>query len=278
MADASMFELGARNPLQSVALLWRHRQLVRERTGRESARRYRGAVWGALWRLRAPLLLLAVYAFVFGGVFQVRWGGVGDNKAMFAAVLFCGVGVFGLFADVLNRSSLLVLDNVNYVKKVVFPLEILSYVAVLAATLNLGFSLLVLLVFIGFSIGVPPLTLIALPLILLPFLFMLVGLSWIVAALGVYFRDLAQLTGLITTAMMFLSPVFYPITAVPEAYRHLLWINPMTHVVEMFRGVLIFGNWPSLVELFLWWMIAALILTIGYRLFRRLRAGFADVL
>lgn len=273
-----MAEITARNPLQAVLLAWRHRQLVSEMTRREIARRYRGSVLGAIWLLLGPLLMLAVYAFVFGVVFQVRWGGVGDSKAMFAAVLFCGVSVFGLFADVLNRSPVLILDNVNYVKKVVFPLEILSYVAVLAASLNFGFSLLVLLVFIGFSIGVPPLSLIALPLVLLPFLFSVVGLSWMVAALGVYLRDLAQLTGLITTAMMFLSPVFYPITAVPENYRHLLWLNPMTHVVEMFRGVLIFGRWPQPGELALWWLVSGIVLVLGFALFRRLRAGFADVL
>lgn len=273
-----MAELAPASPLQALALLWRHRQLVSEMTRREIARRHRGSVLGALWLLLGPLLMLAVYAFVFGVVFQVRWGAVGDSKAMFAAVLFCGVSVFGLFADVLNRSSLLVLDNVNYVKKVVFPLEILSCVAVLAGTFHFGFSLLVLLLFVASSIGMPPLSVLALPLVLLPFLLVLVGLSWVVAALGVYLRDLAQLTGLLTTAMMFLSPVFYPITAVPEAYRHLLWINPMTHVVEMFRGVLIFGRWPGPGELVLWWLIAALVLALGYRLFRRLRAGFADVL
>lgn len=273
-----MAETVASRTLRPLTQAWRHRQLLQEMTRREIARRYRGSALGALWLLLAPLLMLAVYAFVFGVVFQVRWGGVGDSKAMFAAVLFCGVSVFALFADVLNRSPVLILDNVNYVKKVVFPLEVLSYVGVLAATLHFGFALIVLMVFIGFSLGVPPLSMLALPLLLVPYLLMLVGLSWVVAALGVYLRDVAQITGLITTAMMFLSPVFYPITAVPESYRYLLWLNPMTHVVEAFRGVLIFGHWPSPAELALWWLVAAVALAIGHAVFRRLRAGFADVL
>lgn len=273
-----MAEAALSRTLRPLSLAWQHRQLLLEMSRREVARRYRGSVLGAVWLLLAPLLMLTVYAFVFGVVFQVRWGGVGDSKTMFAAVLFCGVSVFGLFADVLNRSPVLILDNVNYVKKVVFPLEILSYVAVLAATLHFFFSLAVLLLFVAFSIGVPPPSALALPLLLLPFLLVLVGLSWILAALGVYLRDLAQLTGLITTAMMFLSPVFYPITAVPESYRYLLWLNPMTHVVEAFRAVLIHGQWPTLAEMALWWMAAALALSLGHAVFRRLRAGFADVL
>ncbi|NMG56050.1 ABC transporter permease [Aromatoleum aromaticum] len=273
-----MTEAASVRVLRPVGLAWRHRELLREMTRREIVRRYRGSALGAIWLVLAPLLMLAVYAFVFGVVFQVRWGGVGDSKAMFAAVLFCGVSVFSLFADVLNRSPMLILENVNYVKKVVFPLEILSYVAVLAACLHFAFSLVVLLVFVGVSMGVPPLSVVALPLVLLPFLLVLVGLSWLVAALGVFLRDVAQVTGFITTAMMFLSPVFYPITAVPESYRHLLWLNPMTHVVEMFRGILIFGRWPAWQELLLWWLVAAGALLIGHAVFRRLRSGFADVL
>lgn len=273
-----MAEVTLARTLTPLALAWKHRQLLLEMSRREVTRRYRGSVLGAVWLLLAPLLMLAVYAFVFGVVFQVRWGGAGDDKTMFAAVLFCGVSVFALFADVLARSPLLILDNVNYVKKVVFPLEILSYVAVLAATLQFFFSLLVLLVFIAVSIGMPPPSALALPLLLLPFLLVLVGLSWILAALGVYLRDVAQVTGFITTAMMFLSPVFYPITAVPESYRHLLWLNPMTHVVEAFRALLIHGQWPSPTEVALWWLVAALALAFGHAVFRRLRGGFADVL
>lgn len=273
MADSGRLRI-----LRPLLLAWQHRQLLRELSRREITRRYRGSVLGAVWLLLAPLLMLAVYAFVFGVVFQVRWGNAGDDKAMFAAVLFCGVAVFGLFADVLNRSPQLILDNVSYVKKVVFPLEILSYVAVLAAALNFLFALVVLLGFVAVGIGLPPLSALVLPVLLLPFLLALVGLSWMLAALGVYLRDINQVTGFVTTAMMFLSPVFYPITAVPESYRSLLWLNPITHVVEMFRAVLIFGQWPTLGAIAQFWVLAVLILGAGYALFGRLRTGFADVL
>ena len=264
--------------LYPLQLAWRHRRLLQEMTRREIARRYRGSALGALWLVLAPLLMLAVYAFVFGVVFQVRWGGVGDSKAMFAAVLFCGVSVFAVFADVLNRSPMLIIENTNYVKKVVFPLEILSFVAVLAASLHFLFSLVVLLFFTTVSMGWPPASVLALPLVLVPFLLVLVGLSWIVAAFGVFLRDVAQVTGFITTALMFLSPVFYPITAVPEAYRTLLWLNPMSHVVEMLRAVVLFGQWPSVSEVALWWGVAMAVLWAGHAVFRRLRSGFADVL
>ena len=272
--DHGMLEL----MLRPVRVAWRHRQLLTEMTRREVVRRYRGSLLGGLWLVLAPLLMLAVYAFVFGVVFQVRWGGVGDSKAMFAAVLFCGVSVFSLFSEVLNRSPALILENVNYVKKVVFPLEILSYVAVLSATLHFLFSLGVLLAFVTVSLGVPPASVVLLPVVLVPFLLALVGLSWVVAAFGVYLRDVGQVTGFVSTAMMFLSPVFYPITAVPEGFRHWLWLNPMTHVVEAFRGLLIFGTWPGLADLALLWAVGVGVLVLGHRVFARLRSGFADVL
>lgn len=273
MAETAMARL-----MQPLWLAWQHRQLLQEMTRREIVRRYRGSALGAVWLVLGPLLMLAVYAFVFGIVFQVRWGGVGESRSMFAAVLFCGVAVFSLFSEVFNRSPALILENTNYVKKVVFPLEILGYVTVLTAGLNFILSLVVLLVFIGFSMGMPPLSLLALPLVLLPFMLLLVGLSWVIAALGVYLRDVGQVTGLIATAMMFLSPVFYPVSAVPEGYRHLLWLNPMTHVVEMFRAVLIFGRWPAWEALVLWWLLAVLVLYAAHAGFRRMRGGFADVL
>jgi lipopolysaccharide transport system permease protein len=273
-----MAESAWKRALRPFSVAWCHRQLLLEMTRREIVRRYRGSVLGAVWLLLAPLLMLGVYAFVFGVVFQVRWGGVGDSKAMFAAVLFCGVSVFAVFADVLNRSPVLIVENTNYVKKVVFPLEILSYVAVLAASLHFLFSLAVLLVFTTVSIGFPSASVLALPLVLIPFLLVLVGLSWVVAAFGVFLRDVAQVTGFVTTALMFLSPVFYPITAVPEDYRHLLWLNPMSHVVEMLRAVVLFGQWPDWHQLVSWWAVAMGTMFLGHAIFRRLRGGFADVL
>lgn len=118
----------------------------------------------------------------------------------------------------------------------------------------------------------------ALPLVLIPFLLVLVGLSWVVAAFGVFLRDVAQVTGFVTTALMFLSPVFYPITAVPEDYRHLLWLNPMSHVVEMLRAVVLFGQWPDWHQLVSWWAVAMGTMFLSHAIFRRLRGGFADVL
>lgn len=263
------------NPLR---LAWEQRELLAELTRREVSRRYRGSMLGALWLLLAPLMMLAVYAFVFGMVFQVRWGGVGESKALFAAVLFCGVSVFALFSDVLTRSPALVVENTNYVKKVVFPLEILSYVAVAAAGANFLLALCVLLVFVAISLGTLPVTLVMLPVLLVPYLLMLVGLSWFVAALGVYLRDVAQVTGFLSTALIFMSPVFYPASAIPEGYRFLLALNPMAYVVEAFRAILIFGEWPEPRALAVYWAVSLVVLVGGYGWFRRLRRGFADVL
>ncbi|MDY0073259.1 MAG: ABC transporter permease [Thauera sp.] len=259
-------------------LLWQHRELILAIARRELAARYRGSALGVVWLLLAPLLMLAVYSFVFGVVFQVRWGGIGESRLMFAAVLFCGIAIFGLFAEVINRSPQLVLSQVNYVKKVVFPLEVLSCALVLSSAVNFLIALFVLLVFIALSMGMPPLTVLALPVLLIPFLLGLLSVSWMLAALGVYVRDIAQLTGLLATALMFMCPVFYPLSVVPAAYQPYLWLNPMTHVVEAMRAVLIHGELPSAATVLWWWGIALVMMVCGGLFFRRLRPGFADVM
>ena len=161
------------------------RHLIFTLVRREVAARYRGAMLGNLWALFTPLFMLAVYTFIFSVVFKARWSGGSDSRSEFALVLFAGLMVFNLFAECFNRAPRLILDNVNYVKKVVFPLEILPWVALGSALVNLGISLLVWLAFYGVAFGVPPVTVLLFPLMILPLLLLVLGLSWALAALGV---------------------------------------------------------------------------------------------
>jgi len=271
----------ARFPATPAALvggLWRQRQLIGELTRREVLGRYRGSALGIVWSLFHPLLTLAIFTFVFGTVFRTRWSGEVTGGADFALVLFPGMIVHALLAECLTRAPVLVTSVPNYVKKVVFPLEVLPVVAVAAAVFHALVSLLVLLlVFLAVKGTMHPSAL-ALPFILVPFLVLTLGCAWFLAALGVYLRDVAQVMGVVTVALMFLSPVFYPASAVPVAYRGLLAWNPITVPVEQLRASLIFGQWPDWGQLAVYAAVAVAVALFGFWWFQRSRKGFADVL
>ncbi|MDF0606829.1 ABC transporter permease [Neisseriaceae bacterium TC5R-5] len=261
-----------------LASLWRHRELIQASAKREVLGRYRGSVMGVLWSFFNPLFMLTVYTFVFSVVFKARWNTGSGSKTEFALVLFAGLIIFNLFAECINRAPTLILSNTNYVKKVIFPLEILPCVTLISALfhslISLGVWLLAYLIFFG----VPHLTVLYLPLIILPFLLFIMGLSWTLASLGVFLRDVSQFIGVITTVLMFLSPIFYPATALPESYRHILYLNPLTTIIEQTRDVLFWGKAPDLVVLSIYWLASALIAWLGFACFQKTRKGFADVL
>ena len=261
-----------------VASVWHNRQLIRALTKREVIGRYRGSTLGVLWSFFNPVFMLAVYTFVFSVVFKARWNAGSDSKTEFALVLFAGLIVFNLFAECINRSPSLILANVNYVKKVVFPLEILPWVSLGAALFHGLISLLVWLLFYTLFFGLPHPSSLLLPLVVLPLIFLTMGMSWALAALGVYLRDIAQVIGLFTTVLMFLSPIFYPLTALPKQYQSLLLLNPLTLVVEQARAVLIWGQSPDWNLLGIYLLISAGIAWLGFAWFQKTRKGFADVL
>jgi lipopolysaccharide transport system permease protein len=266
------------SPKEMAASLWRNRSLIKALTQREVIGRYRGSVMGILWSFLNPVFMLLVFTFVFSVVFKARWSGGSDSKTEFALILFAGLIVFNLFAECVNRAPGLILANVNYVKKVVFPLEILPWVALGSALFHALISLVVWLIAYLILFGVPHITVLLLPLVFLPFLLFVIGLSWALASLGVFLRDVSQFTGLITTAMMFLSPIFYPVSALPEAYRHLLLLNPLTPVIEQAREVLFWGKVPDMAILSVYLVGSALIAWLGFAWFQKTRKGFADVL
>jgi lipopolysaccharide transport system permease protein len=266
------------SPAEMGNSLWRNRSLIKASVKREVMGRYRGSVMGILWSFFNPLFMLVVYTVVFSVVFKARWATGSDSKTEFALVLFAGLMMFSLFGECINRAPNLILSNVNYVKKVVFPLEILPVVTLLSAMfhmlISLGVWLLAHCVFFGF----PPVTVILLPMIVVPFLLFIMGLSWGLASLGVYLRDVAQIIGVVTSVLMFLSPIFYPVSALPENYRHMLYLNPLTPVIEMTRDVLYWERIPDLQVLGVYWVATAIIAWVGFAWFQKTRKGFADVL
>jgi lipopolysaccharide transport system permease protein len=221
--------------------------------------------------------MLAVYTFVFSVVFKARWPGRSESKTEFALILFGGLMVFNLFSECINRAPGLVLGNVNYVKKVIFPLEILPIVAFGSAGFHMLISLFVWLIFYLAFFGIPHATIALLPVVLLPLGLMTLGFSWLLASLGVYLRDVTQIVGVLTSVLMFLSPIFYPIVALPEAYRPFMQISPLTFVVEQTRDVM----WGLGVDWVTWaiYMLVSLMLAwLGYAWFQKTQKGFADVL
>ena len=249
-------------------------------TKREVVGRYKGSAMGLAWSFFNPVFMLVVYTFVFSEIFKSRWGGVGgdDSKTQFAVVLFVGMIVLNLFSEVVNRAPSLILANVNYVKKVVFPLEILPIIAMGAALFHSLISLCVLLATFALFNGYLQWTAVFTPLVLLPLVILTTGLAWILASIGVFLRDVGQTIGIITTVLMFLSPVFYPVTAVPERFRAFIMANPLTFIIEQAREVLIWGHLPNWMGLGIYTLAATVVAWIGYVWFQKTRKGFADVL
>lgn len=266
------------SPKAMAGSLWRNRYLIGSLVKREVIGRYRGSVMGILWSFFNPVLMLAVYTFVFSVVFKARWSSAGDSQLEFALVLFAGLLVFNLFSECVNRAPGLILSNVNYVKKVVFPLEVLPWVSLGSALFHAVISFAVWLGFYLVFFGLPKLTLLMLPLVLAPLLFLTMGASWLLASLGVYLRDVTQVVGIATSTLMFLSPIFYPLSSLPLQYQPLLKLNPLTPIIEQVRDVLIWGRMPDGWALCSYTAGAALFAWLGFAWFQRTRKGFADVL
>jgi lipopolysaccharide transport system permease protein len=266
------------NPAFIFQSFWKHRSLIHQLARRDVVGRYRGSVMGLLWSFFNPILMLSVYTFVFSVVFQARWGSGTDSKTGFAIVLFVGLIVYTVFSECLNRAPSLILNNVNFVKKVVFPLEILPWVAMGSTLFHATISLTVLLVFFAMVNFYLNWTAIFLPVVLLPLVVMTIGLSWFLASLGVFLRDVGQTVGLITTILMFLSPIFYPITAIPENYRPLLNLNPLSFVIEQAREVVVWGHLPNWSGLGIYFLSSLIVAWLGLSWFQKSRRAFADVL
>ena len=267
------------NPLTAVPRFWRLRQLAWRFVVREVHGRYRGSYMGIFWAMITPLLSLAVYTFIFVGIAGMTWPGT-TGFVQPALRLFSGLIAFGVFAECVSRAPSLITSNPNYVKKVVFPLELLPVsmlgAAIVHSLFSMGIALLVQLV----TTGSLPWTLVFLPLIYLPLVALSLGLAWILATLGVFIRDIGNLTGVVVQILMFLTPIFYPLDRIPgrPLVRGLLKYNPLAVITDSFRCVINearMPDWPA------WGVvtIASLLLAmVGYMFFRRMERSLADVI
>lgn len=265
-------------PLMVFQSFWRSRHLIWTLTRREVIGRYRGSLLGVLWAFFHPVLMLAVYTFVFGVVFRARWGEHSEGNTDIATVLFAGLIVFAVFSECVTRAPTLIVSNVNYVKKVVFPLECLPWVVMGATLFHSAMSVLVLLVLLGCLHATLPWTVLLFPIVLLPLMLLTMGCVWFLASLGVFLRDVGQAVGVLTTVLLFTCPIFYPATALPESMRPLLVLNPLTFTVEQARATLLWGEAPNWLGLALFLVVSIGVAWLGLLWFQKTRKGFADVL
>jgi lipopolysaccharide transport system permease protein len=268
------------NPLLGPRILLRHYSLLRHMLVRAVSARYRGSVLGFVWSFAHPMIMLAVYTFVFSIVFKARWGieRFDNNSAAFPLIMFCGMAVFNVFSESVNTSTAIVVGNPGYVKKVVFPLELLPLCNVLTS-LVFGLAWFALL-FLGIIMlwGDVAWTVLFLPVVLLPLMLLTAGVSLFVASLGVYLRDMQQLVGIVTQMLFFLTPIFYPLSVVPENLRWLLRINPLSTIVEQTRMIFLYGQIPDFHACLGLFIVSCIVFQLGLAWFAKTKKGFADVL
>lgn len=258
--------------------IWNYRALIWQMTKREIAARYRGSMMGMLWSFLYPFFMLAVYAFFFTVIYQARWNVHPVNKIEFAMILFAGLIPYNFFAECINRAPKLLLSNVNYIKKVVFPVEILPWVEIGVALFHMITSYIVLFAFLLIANHSLPWTILLLPVVNLPLILIVVGLSWFLSSLAVYVRDTVELVTIFTTVLLFLSPIFYSVQQMPAAYRAFIKLNPLTFILEQNRAVIISGKLPNWNELGISIILGVMIASLGYYWFSFTRHSFADVL
>lgn len=278
-----MYIANKTSPLAALVLgpwrtVWKDASFILTLVRREIEGRYRGAYGGLLWYVLNNLLLLSIYSFVFGTIFNARWNVPGAEGGQFAIPLFLGMIIFNVFAECVSRAPIAITSNPSYVKRVVFPLEILPIVNMGMALFNFVVGVVVMVCLASLLDTPIHWQIVWLPVLLIPVVLMVLGLTWVLASLGVYVRDVTHLVGFLVISTMFMSPIFFPGSAFPEKYRWAMNLNPMTYPIEAGRAAALFGQSPSLDTLGIYLLAGLIIAHIGYTWFQMTRRGFADVL
>lgn len=265
------------SPVAFVRAFWRRREVLSTFARIEFASRYHGAQLGVLWSLVSPLATLTVYTFVFSVVFKPSWAGGGDGGvAGYALILFAGLSAFEVFATSLNRAPRILSENVNFIKKVLFPLEILPVGVILAAVLESLVSLALVALGVLVTTGRLPATALFAPLAYLPLTMLTLGMCWLLAPVGVFLKDLGNIVGVGVQLLFFATPILYPLSAVPEPYRGLLALNPLHPVVDHLRRTIIYGQMPDWPALGVVTLVSAGVMLVGYAFFINIKRLFAD--
>lgn len=263
----------------ALLALPKHRSVLWLLTLQELKSRYQGSTLGFTWAVVTPLLMLSVYAVVFGQIFSARWPqSKSATGSEFAATLFAGLLVVGFVSDVAARAPSLLLAHQNLVKKMVFPLHLLPMVLVAASVVHLTIAVGLLVVFVAVALNTVSVTLLAFPVVLFPVVLFAMGAAWFLASLGVYFRDTAQVVAVLLTALIYLSPVFFPVSAVPAQWQFIYQWNPLTVPIEQVRDISVYGQWPQWLDILKSTAISFAFFLSGLWWFQTTSDGFADIL
>lgn len=239
--------------------------------------RYKGSLLGVLWPFIQQLLMLIAYTVVFGYVFKSRWPGLNAEPIPLAMVIYSGLICFNLFSEIINKSANVIVNNTNYVKRVVFPLEILPLSIVISALFNYIMGILILVIAkIIFGQGIYLALFFAVP-VIIPLLIFSLGLGYILSSTCIFIRDVEQITIFLTSLLLFATPIFYPATALPDSVRSMASLSPIAFAVNSVRDIVLYNATPSLVEYLSQLGLSLLVLVIGLSWFERLKRGFADV-
>ena len=271
--------IGYLNPIKTINNIWQYRDLLKQLAKQNISGRYKGSGLGRIWSVVTPLFMLSIYTFVFSVIFKARWGAdIENSQAAFALTLFCGLAVYNIFSESISTSASIIPSNANYVKKVVFPLEILPINMVITALFFGLIWFIILFAGIGIFLHKICITAICFPLILIPLLLFTLGLSWFIASLGVYIRDVTHFIGIALQALFFMTPIFYPVKMVPEKFRIILRLNPLSTIIQEMRNVVLYNIWPDWHMLGIIFIGSLVVFQLGYAWFMKTKRGFADVL
>lgn len=266
-----------KDSVEPISSLWNHRTLVRMMVSRDFKGRYRGSLLGALWPLIHPVGHLLLYTFVFCVILKVRFG-TDASTSNFALYLMSGLLAWGAISESIARSTTCILEVPNLVKRVVFPLEVLPIVVALSSAATQVGGMLILIACAIVYQGAVHQSLLFIPVIAFSQLLFTTGLCWLLASLGVYIRDMRHLITLGLSAWMYMTPIVYPASALPENLKFLIWINPVAGIVTDYRRVILEGRAPDFAMYTFYTAIAVAFFFSGYYFFVKTKRSFADVM
>ncbi len=251
-------------------------ELASELTKREFYERYKGTLGGILWSFIQPLFLLTIYTIAFGVILKAKWS-FANNTSDYALMIFAGLLIFNSFAEVMNKSSIVIRDNSNFVKKIIFPLEIFSFVIVCCAIINMFISLIIWIFVFYFFYGYIHFTILYVPIIIVAFTPLLLGLSWLVSSFGLILKDMPHIVGILNHSLLFLTPIFYSIDIAPSIIQNFLMFNPLTFIIETLRSVLYYGILPQHKSLLIYFLISLIFSLSCFFVFKKIRPKFGDL-
>ncbi|WP_130536268.1 ABC transporter permease [Thiomicrorhabdus indica] len=240
--------------------------------------RYRGTLFGFFWAILLPLITLVMYTFVFNVVLGAKWGIENEKTFDFALMLFTGLILHAMLSDIITQAPNLIQSNPQLVKKIVFPTEKLPVVVLLNSLIHNSISLIILLLAIVVIKQELFFTWLLIPILWLPFLVLLIGVAWFLAAFGVFIKDISQISGSLSMFLLFMSPIFYPLSRLPENWHNWMYLNPLTFMIEQSRQIILYGNQPDWLGWAIYLMVAVSITALGYKVFGKLKRGFADAI